>query len=107
LDCNNIWKVYDSLSYPKEAKIQFFKDIVSDEEIVLVSFENVQLQIDGNDCGLFSLTFATSLCYRDVSSLLFMIRNLYVSIMLNVLKIIKSNHFLQNLREEALEMLLN
>jgi len=107
LNCNNIWKVYDSLIYPKESKIKFYKDILSDEERVLVSFENVQRQILGNDCGLFSLTFATPFVIEMFHLYCFMIRNLYVIIMLNVLKIIKSNHFLQNLREEALEMLLN
>ncbi|CAF1165346.1 unnamed protein product [Rotaria sordida] len=42
LDSNNIWKVYDSLSYPKESVIKFFKGILPDEEKVLVSFESVQ-----------------------------------------------------------------
>jgi hypothetical protein len=64
----NIWKVYDSLSYRKEALIKFFKDILSDEEKVLVLFENVQQEVGGNNCGLFALGFATSLCYKDVSS---------------------------------------
>ncbi|CAF2543573.1 unnamed protein product [Rotaria sp. Silwood2] len=68
---NNAWKVYDSLSYPKESKIKFFKDISPDEEKVSVSFEHVQQQIGGNDCGLFALAFATSLCYKDVPSLMF------------------------------------
>ncbi|CAF0908927.1 unnamed protein product [Didymodactylos carnosus] len=49
----------------------FFRDILPDEEKVLVSFENVQQQIGGNDCGLFALAFATSLCYTDVASLMF------------------------------------
>jgi hypothetical protein len=34
LNCNNFWKIYDSISYPKESIIQFFKDILSDEENV-------------------------------------------------------------------------
>ncbi|CAF5027450.1 unnamed protein product [Rotaria sp. Silwood1] len=68
---NNVWKIYDSLSYPKESIIKFFKDILPDEEKVSVSFEHVQQQIGGNDCGLFALAFATSLCYKDVPSLMF------------------------------------
>ena len=45
-------------------------DILPDEEKVLVSFENVQQQVDSNDCRLFALTFATSLCYKDVPPLI-------------------------------------
>ncbi len=48
----------------------------------MVSFENVQQQIGGDDCGLFALAFATSLCYKDVPSLIFYdqisLRNHYV-----------------------------
>ncbi|CAM4847745.1 unnamed protein product [Rotaria magnacalcarata] len=68
---NNAWKFYDSLSYPKELIIKFFKDILPDEEKVSVSFEHVQQQIGGNDCRLFALAFATSHCYKDVPSLMF------------------------------------
>ena len=71
LNDNNVWKVYDSLIYPKESLILFFKDILPDEEKVLVSFENVQQQVGGNDCGLFALAFATSLCDKDAPSLMF------------------------------------
>ena len=64
-------QVYDSLIYPKESIINFFQVILPNEEKVLVSFENVQQQIGGNDCGLFALAFAISLCYNDVPSLMF------------------------------------
>jgi len=67
----NVWEVYDSLSHPKESIIQFFKDILPDEEKFLVTFENVQQQVSGNDCGLFALAFATSLCFKDVPSVMF------------------------------------
>ena len=70
LDCNNVWKVSDSLNYPDESIIKFFKDILPNEEKVLVSFENVQQQIVGNDCGLFTLACATSLCFKNVPSLM-------------------------------------
>ncbi|CAF3460435.1 unnamed protein product [Rotaria sp. Silwood2] len=71
LSSNNTWKVYDSLSYPKETIIDFFKMILPNEEKALVSFENVQQQIGGNDCGLFALAFATSLCHGTSPSMLF------------------------------------
>jgi len=82
LNCNNVWNVYDSLSYQKELLINFFQVILPNEEKVSVSFENVQQQVGGNDCGLFALAFATSLCYKDVPSLIFYdqisLRNHYV-----------------------------
>ena len=82
LNSNNVWNIYDSLSYEKELLIKFFQAILPNEEQVLVSFENVQQQIGGNDCGLFALAFATSLCYKDVPSLIFydqiFLRNHYV-----------------------------
>ncbi len=37
----------------------------------MISFENFQQQIGGNDCGLFALAFAISLCYKNVPSILF------------------------------------
>ncbi|CAF2786046.1 unnamed protein product [Rotaria sp. Silwood2] len=65
-----------------ESFIEFFKSILPDEEKVIVSFENVQQQVGGNDCGLFALAFATSLCYSDSPPLLFYhqmsLRNHYV-----------------------------
>ena len=70
LEFGNIWKVHDSLSYPKETWVQFFQDILPDEEKVVLSFENVQQQVGNNDCGLFALAFVTSLCYGDIPSLL-------------------------------------
>jgi hypothetical protein len=82
LNCNNVWNVYDSLSYQNELLINFFQVILPNEEKVSVSFENVQQQVGGNDCGLFALAFATSLCYKDVPSLIFYdqisLRNHYV-----------------------------
>ncbi|CAF1606765.1 unnamed protein product [Rotaria magnacalcarata] len=71
LDSDNVWKVYDSLSYPKESLVKFFQDILPGEERVTLSFENVQQQVGGNDCGLFALCFATSLCYNEIPSSLF------------------------------------
>ncbi|CAF3250362.1 unnamed protein product, partial [Rotaria sp. Silwood2] len=71
LNSDNIWNVYDSLSYPKESIIDFFKLILPDEEKVSVSFEKVHQQIGGNDCGLFALAFATSLCHGTSPSTLF------------------------------------
>ncbi|CAF1492282.1 unnamed protein product [Adineta steineri] len=70
LNSDDIWNVYDSLSGSKELLVKFFKDILPDEEKVSVYFQNVQQQIGGNDCGLFALAFATSLCYQEVPSLL-------------------------------------
>ncbi|CAF4665546.1 unnamed protein product [Rotaria sp. Silwood1] len=71
LDSDNIWKIYDSLSYPKESLVKFFQDILPGEEKVVLSFENVEQQVGGNDCGLFALAFVTSLCYKDIPSSLF------------------------------------
>ncbi|CAF4530702.1 unnamed protein product [Rotaria sp. Silwood2] len=83
LESENIWKVHDSLSYPKESLVKFFQDILPGEEKVVLSFENVQQQVGGHDCGLFALTFATSLCYGDIPSSLFYdqksLRNHYVN----------------------------
>ncbi|CAF2970032.1 unnamed protein product [Rotaria sp. Silwood2] len=82
-DSDNIWKIYDSLSYPEESLVKFFQDILPNEEKVVLSFESVQQQVGSNDCGLFALAFATSLCYGDISSLLFYdqksLRNHYVN----------------------------
>jgi hypothetical protein len=36
----------------------------------LASFKNVQQKIGGNDCGLFAVAYAISLCYGNVPSLL-------------------------------------
>ncbi|CAF1381994.1 unnamed protein product [Rotaria sp. Silwood1] len=58
---------YDSLSYPTESLVKFFQDVLPGEEKVL-SFENVQQQVGGHDCGLFALAFATSLCYGHIPS---------------------------------------
>ncbi|CAF1433130.1 unnamed protein product [Rotaria sordida] len=83
LGSDNIWKIYDSLSYPKESLVKFFQDILPGKERVVLSFENVQQQVGGNDCGLFALAFATSLCYEDIPSSLFYdqksLRNHYVN----------------------------
>jgi hypothetical protein len=70
LNSHNTWNVYDSLSYPKESLIKFFKDILPDEEKVSIYFHNVQQQQGLDDCGLFALAFATSLCYQENPSLL-------------------------------------
>ncbi|CAF5027667.1 unnamed protein product [Rotaria sp. Silwood1] len=83
LESENIWKVYDSLSYPTESLVKFFQDVLPGEEKVVLSFENVQQQVGGHDCGLFALAFATSLCYGDIPSSLFYdqksLRNHYVN----------------------------
>ncbi|CAF2718166.1 unnamed protein product [Rotaria sp. Silwood2] len=71
LDSDNIWKIYDSLSYPEESLVKFFQDILPNEEKVVLSFASVQQQVGGNDCGLFALAFVTSLCYGDIPSVLF------------------------------------
>ncbi|CAF1325494.1 unnamed protein product [Rotaria sordida] len=87
LGSDNIWKIYDSLSYPKESLVKFFQDILPGKERVVLSFENVQQQVGGNDCGLFALAFATSLCYEDIPSSLFYdqksLRNHYVNFIEN------------------------
>ncbi|CAF1499837.1 unnamed protein product, partial [Rotaria sordida] len=54
-----------------QSVIEFLKSILSDEEKVIISFENVQQQVSDNDCGLLALTFVTSFCYGSIASLLF------------------------------------
>lgn len=57
--------VYDSepnCSLHDQTERQIASIIMTEEESICVEIINVQTQIGGSDCGLFSLAFATSLC---------------------------------------------
>ena len=57
-----VWQIYDSLNTSIGYFKPFFKSIIPNETSVEVRIMNVQKQSGTNDCGLFALAFATSIC---------------------------------------------
>ena len=57
-----VWQIYDSLNTSIDYFKPFFKSIIPNETTVEVRIMNVQKQSGTNDCGLFALAFATSIC---------------------------------------------
>ena len=60
----SVVRIYDSLHYPISLSV---KKTIADllhtkEEVIVIEVMNVQLQKGGDDCGLFAITMATTLC---------------------------------------------
>ena len=57
-------KVYDSLNgyLPRSIKTLVCNLLMTKEKFIKVIYCNVQYQVGKNDCGLFAIAFATSLC---------------------------------------------
>ena len=46
----------------------------------MINFPSIQIQHGGNDCGLFALAFATSLCYGKSPSQVIFIQHAFIII---------------------------
>ena len=67
---NNEVYVYDSLKTGEYSN--HIKKLISSLSDKTVKFANVQQQVESNDCGFFSLAFATSLCFgRDPETIFY------------------------------------
>lgn len=62
----NTWGLYNSMCNicNMDPYIQFFKQLFPDLDAVFIDKRCVQQQSNSNDCGIFALAFATSLCYQ-------------------------------------------
>ena len=58
------WTVYDSLHYSKNKHIPTFKALLPSYEYAIINRAKVQKQEGFDDCGLFALAFATTLCFN-------------------------------------------
>ena len=58
-------KIFNSLycTLSPALKCQIAALLATKEQKISVHFMDVQMQARGSDCGLFAITFATSLCY--------------------------------------------
>ena len=64
---NEIISVYDSFSsidLPVKAKEQIAALICCPDKYFLLEFRSVSKQRGGSDCGLFSIAFATAICFK-------------------------------------------
>lgn len=64
---NEIISVYDSFSsidLPVKAKEQIAALICCPDKYFLLEFQSVSKQRGGSDCGLFSIAFATAICFK-------------------------------------------
>jgi hypothetical protein len=60
---DNVWRIYDSLNTSLDSYFQFFTRLLPDKQSVKLIKVSVQKQTNYNDCGLYALAFATTLCY--------------------------------------------
>lgn len=65
VDDVDYWHVYDSYRYEVDSFRDFFRLIYPERSSVFIRKISVQMQRGLNDCGLFALAFATSLCFGD------------------------------------------
>lgn len=65
VDDDEYWHIYDSYRYDADSFRDFFRLIYPNRNSVFIRKISVQMQRGQNDCGLFALAFATSLCYGE------------------------------------------
>ena len=81
-------KIYDSIpsfSLPARTKEQIAAIVFSQDKEITLELQEVQPQRGNNDCGLFALAFATSLCFGESPMQINYIQHLFHSHLLNCL----------------------
>ena len=58
----NIFDSLPTIDLPKRAKEQIAAIVCTPKRKITLHFQAAQIQVGGNDCGVFSIAFATSLC---------------------------------------------
>lgn len=64
-------KVYDTMEYASTENVQsqIAAIMQSSSKSIVLQLEPTQVQMGDSDCGLFSIVYATDLCYgNDISS---------------------------------------